>query len=131
MSSEWKGDNPFYLVIQREGGNAGIDLDEPGWAETYKDFFRDAGVWLLVHKATNAAVLTSVCHDGDQGYYTARHIGKAVGDMSREVVAFGIGKKKPDGQTTRLWFVEGTVCANEDVEEIAAQILESRGPIAG
>ena len=126
MSSEWKGDNPFYLIIERESGNAGIDLDEPGWVETYKDFLRGAGTWLLIHKGTNTPVLVSICHDGDQGYYTARHIGKAVGDMSSEVIAFGIGKKTPDGQTTRLWFLEGTVCANDDVAELGVKILESR-----
>ena len=131
MSNEWKGENPFYLVIKREGGNAGIDLDEFGWAETYKDFMRDEGTWFLMFKNTHTPVLTSVCHEGDQGYYTARHIGKAIGDMSSEVIAYGLGKKKPDGQVVRVWFIEGTACAGDDVEEIGIRILDSRGPLPG
>lgn len=131
MSDDWKGDNPFYLVIAREGGNAGIDLDEFGWAETYKDFMRGEGTWHLMHKESHHPVLTSVCHDGDQGYYVARHIGKAIGGSSTEVIAYGIGKKTPDGQVVRVWFIEGTACAGDDVEEIGVKILNSRGPAEG
>ncbi len=123
MVEEWHGENPFFLIIEREGGNAGIDLDQHGWAEVYKEFIRGEGTWHLVHKATGGYVLSVICHEGDQGYYTARHVGRALGGTQHEVIAYGIGKKQADGTMVRLWNVNGTTCGGDDVEELADRVV--------
>ena len=130
VAETWGGDNPFFLIIERDGpgGNVGIDLDEHGWAETYKEAIRSEGTWVLVHKASGVPVLAVLIGPGDQGYYTARHVGKAGGGGSNEVIAFGIGKKCADGSMVRLWNINGMTCGGDDVDALGIRLLERLGP---
>lgn len=125
----WMGSNPFYLVISLPDMNVGIDLDESQWATKYADYLRVPSNWLLIHKASGAEVLGMIVRDGDQPYYTARHIGVVGGTGGNEVIAYGIGKKHPDGSTERMWVMpNGMVCLGDDAEDIGIRMVHSLGP---
>lgn len=119
--------SPFFLVIDPDEkgpeGNIGIDLDEPGWLATNQQHFRRPGYWFLVHKGTMRPTLTLRVNEGDQPYFTKRHIGFLSGG-SGEIVSFGIGKKLPDGSVMRLWLLpNGMIVGGEDVEDVAIKVL--------
>jgi hypothetical protein len=123
------GPNPFYLLIALEGENVGIDLDESGWTTAYADKLRLPGQWILVHKASGHQSLVVKVDEGDQPYYTARHVGIAGSSGSNEVTAYGIGKKRPDGVTERLWVLPGgTVCGGDDVDALGVLMVKRMGP---
>lgn len=125
---EWAGDNPYYLLIIGED-IASIDLDQRGWAETFSAHMRQSGHWHLVAKSTARPVLTVVVHDGEQPYYTARHVGIAGSGGSNEVVAYGIGKKQNDGSMVRLWVMpDGTVTGGDDVSTYGVSMVKAIGP---
>lgn len=124
----WRGENPFYLLIQKEDDAVTIDLDEPQWATTYADSLRSEATWYLIEKAPAVVRLAVICHQGDQGYYTARHIGKAGSSGSNEVIAYGLGKKQADGQMVRLWYLEGMTCGGDDVDTLGIRLLRIKGP---
>ena len=129
MVTEWQGDNPFYLVISMPDQNVAIDLDQPGWVAENSKFFREPGMWFLVHKITNAQILGIIVRDGDQPYYTARHIGVMGSAGSNQVTAYGIGKKRPDGFVERLWLMpNGTVYSGDDVDDIGVRLVHLLGP---
>jgi len=124
-SSDWLGDSPFFLVIEpddRSHGNLGIDLDESGWITTHAEWMRKPGAWFLYHKESARAMLCIMVEEGEQPYFTKRHIGNLM--AGSEIVSFGIGKKGRDGTMTRLWILpNGVVCGGDDVEVIASRML--------
>lgn len=125
----WQGPTPFYLLISTTDENIGIDLDERGWIATYADKMRLPGQWILVHKGDNFQVLVVKVFEGDQPYYTARHIGVTGSAGSNEVIAYGIGKKQADGCTVNLWVMpNGTVCGGDDVESVGIMMVKQLGP---
>jgi len=125
MTGTWQGDSPFFLVIEpavRGEGNLGIDLDEAGWMTTHAEWMRKPGTWLLYHKETAKPLFCVVVEEGDQPYFTKRHVGNLM--AGSEVVAFGIGKKGRDGTMTRLWLLpNGLACGGDDVDIIGARML--------
>lgn len=125
VESGWKGDFPFFLVIEpidQTHGNTGIDLDEGGWIERNKELMRAPGTWWLYHKETGRPFFCLLVAEGDQPYFTKRHVGNLMAGM--EVVAIGIGKKAANGDMTRLWLLpNGVVCGGDDVEDIAARMI--------
>lgn len=126
----WLGDNPFFLVINlRAGGQRVIDLNEFDWMKTHADLMREPGEWILVRKAPDGSeggipALAVLVHDGDQPYYTRLRVGALQGPgAGHETVLHGIGKKRSDGVTERLWILpNGIVCAGDDAAEIGALI---------
>jgi hypothetical protein len=127
----WQGENPFYLLIRRDDNNdtVNIDLDERGWVAKHADWMRAAGRWFLIQKGTAHPVLAVVVHEGDQPYYTARHVGVAGSGGSQEVTVYGIGAKRLDGRTDRLWWLpNGTVCSGDDESALALSIVYAMGP---
>jgi len=128
----WTGDNPFYLLISLAAGGVAIDLDAPGWATRYADYLRVKSIWYLVRKADEGVVLAVTVNEGEQPYYTARHVGVAQlgrGDDGdplpvHEVIFFGIGKKRLDGHVDRLWVgPRGLVCGGDDPEQLGRHLL--------
>lgn len=126
MAGEWQGDNPFFLTIQVAGiGNTVIDLDEPGWATKHAALMREPGAWLLNHKSGHQTVAIVLVHEGEQPYYTARHVGIAFGG-SGEMIAYGIGKKRLDGHVDRIWVLpNGVICAGDDVEPLVLAFMRA------
>ena len=122
--TDWVGDNPFWLLFERPGdeGNVGVDLDAGGWIEANKGLLRSPGTVHLMAKRTNRSLFIVLMEEGDQFYYTKRHVGNLM--AGREVVAYGIGKKKADGSTVNLWLMpNGTVCGGADVDVLAARMI--------
>jgi len=127
--TEWLGPNPFFLVIAAEEDGQMIDLDETGWAQTYADWMRRPAVWFLMDKATNAPRLSVWVHEGDQPYYTARHVGITSSAGGNEVTAYGIGKKQQDGSMVRIWLMpDGQVCGGDDVDDLGVRMVRALGP---
>lgn len=125
----WLGSNPFYLLLAFPDENVGIDLDEPAWAAKYAEHMRRPGQWLLIHKQTGTQVLGLLVTEGDQPYYTARHIGIAGGGGGNEITAYGLGKKHPDGSVERMWLMpNGMVCLGDDVDDIGVLMVKQLGP---
>jgi hypothetical protein len=125
----WQGPNPFYLMIVLTDENVGIDLDQPDWMATYAQYMRLAGQWVLVNKASGQQTLIVKVDEGDQPYYTARHVGVAGSGGSNEIIAYGIGKKRADGCVERLWALPGgTVCGGDDVNSLGIIMIKRMGP---
>lgn len=126
---EWQGPNPYYLGIGTDDAGVVIDLDESGWATTYSEWLRRPSLWALMEKASQQPVLTLVVRDGEQPYYTARHVGMVGSNGSNEVICYGIGKKRVDGVVERLWVMpNGVVCGGDDVDDIAIRFVRALGP---
>lgn len=126
MPTEWQDENPFYLLIAAPDGHVIIDLGEQGWATTFAEWMRRPAKWHLVTKANNRVLLSVNVLDGDQPYYTVRHVGASGGN---EVKAYGIGKKQANGETLRLWLLpNGVVVGGDDVEPFCIDIVYSEGP---
>lgn len=123
---EWAGDSPYFLVIAPEAGvPQTIDLDERGWSTTHAAYMRCQGTWHLMNKE-HQLVFSMVVWQGEQPYYTARHIGRGLTGVRREVVAYGIGKKRLDGHVDRMWILpNGQICGGDDVEILALSLLDS------
>ena len=127
--NEWADDNPYYLAIADDKGGVQIDLGESGWATTYAEWLRRPAYWFLIAKGSTQVVLTVVVNEGDQPYYTARHVGVTGSAGSNEVIAYGIGKKRPDGHVDRLWVMpNGVVCGGDDVDPLGVKMVRSLGP---
>lgn len=129
--SEWADDNPFFLVISPhpigEEERVVIDLGTP-WLTTHAAYLRRPGLWELVHKETNHTVMAVVIYDGEQPYYSAHHVG-ITGSGSNEIVAYGIGKKKANGETVRMWLLpNGALCSNDDVDTLGIMLVRQLGP---
>lgn len=123
--SEWAGDTPVFLVCiphNDEDAAVIIDLDLSGWIETHKELFRTPGTWYLGGKAAGRPIFCVLMGEGDQFFYTKRHVGDLMG--GREVTAIGIGKKRADGVPVNLWLMpDGTVCGGDDVDEVASRMI--------
>lgn len=121
--------NPYYLGIVTDTEGVKIDLDETGWATTYADWMRRPAVWFLMEKATDQPVLSVWVHEGDQPYYTARHVGITGSAGGNEIVAYGIGKKTVSGDMVRVWLMpNGVVCGGDDVDELGVRMVRAMGP---
>ena len=123
---KWHGESPFFLILELDEkpptGNVGIDLDEGGWTTKYADHMRAPGTWWLVHKPTQRAMMGLVVEAGDQPYFVKRHIGNLM--AAREVVAYGLGKKRANGEMVRIWLLpNGMICGGDDVEIIASRMV--------
>lgn len=89
---------------------------------------RVEAIWELADK-TGRVWLRTVCHEGEQGYYTARHVGVTGSGGSNEVTCYGIGKKLVDGSVVRLWLMpDGTVSGGDDVDSIGVAMVKAGGP---
>lgn len=121
----WEGDNPFFLAIHlASGDDVLIDLDERGWMATYADYMRVRSRWALLHKARHAApVLLLIVEEGEQPYYTGRHFRNT--SAPGEVVAYGLGKKRLDGHTDRIWVFPdaGVICTGDDVDQLGRELV--------
>lgn len=126
----WSDANPYWLQIWRpEGIKQDIDLGESGWMRTYAEWMRGRARWMMVDKQTGRSVFVLDVFDGEQPYYTARHVGIAGSGGSNEIIAYGIGKKRLDGHTDRLWVLPtGEVCAGDDVDTLGHSIVLQIGP---
>lgn len=130
-SRSWADANPFCLVIRRDDTREAtmIDLGESGWVARHASWMRAPGRWFLVRKGDPQPILAVTVEEGEQPYYTARHTGVAGGGGNSEIVAYGIGKKRLDGQVDRLWVLpNGTICGGDDVSSLALDMLHSMGP---
>jgi hypothetical protein len=121
---------PFDLLLVDDYQNTCfIDVEEHAWHAKYADWLRRPGWWLLRRKGTNAVVLTVRVAEGDQPYYTARHVGTGLGSPGQaEIIAYGIGKKCADGSMVRLWVMpDGVVVGGEDVDRLGVLMVRARG----
>lgn len=132
---EWKGPNPYYLMIRYRNPSDGnqsaavVDLDEGGWMTRYADIIGVSGRWYLVHKETKAIPLALVVEDGDEPIYRAKHI--AIGNMpsdlppgiQREVICYGLGKIT-DGEKRMIWhFPQGLHVMDDDANPLGMEVL--------
>ena len=131
----WADENPYFLLIVRDASNpqtgmrehAEIDLGQSGWSETYADWMRGDSLWYLCHKEGQVK-LAMIVADGEQPYYTKRHIGQiAMSGAGREIACYGIGKKRLDGHIDRMWVLPDgyAVCAGNDVEPLAMEVVRT------
>lgn len=126
IPTHWSGDKPFYVLIINKSQPTIIDLDVKDWAQIpkIKRLLRAEATWHLIAKNGNAIVFTMVVRKGEQPYYTERHFRRTtlalVEDQQVDqprADAFGIGKKRLDGHTDRMWvFTDGQVCMGDDVD---------------
>lgn len=121
---------PFDLmIVDDEQRVQFVDVEEHQWHAKHADWMRRPGWWLLRRKDNSAVALTLRVNDGDQPYYTARHVGIAGGSASHEIVAYGIGKKCADGSMVRLWVMPGgDVCGGDDVDQLGILLVKAQGP---
>ena len=135
VERQWDGDIPFYLIVNTEvpPGNVVVDLDTSGWLVTLKEYLEVPGEWHLVRKKNQQVVLSLRVNEGDQPYYTARHIANT--GFAGEVIAYGIGKKTQRFRKKKQQWVEnednlwvlpwGQTCGGTDVEYFALKGLRS------
>lgn len=127
---EWADENPYFLLLLNdERQNVQIDLGSSGWMQTYSEWMRTPGWWYLCHKGSGQIALAMRVWDGEQPYYTKRHIGQiqSADGMNRSAACHGIGKKRLDGHVDRLWILPDgyAVCAGDDVESLAMEVVRS------
>jgi hypothetical protein len=131
--TSWAGETPFYVIIEAaNGARFVIDLDEPGWMSEIDGLMRLPGTWVLMVKRFHdrpdgVPMLAVVVGEGDQPYYTKHTVGIAVGPgAGGTLAAYGIGKKRLDGTTERMWIMpNGVVCSGDDVDIIGVEMLQS------
>lgn len=129
----WAGESPFFLVITTSDGVHVVDVDEPNWMGEIPGLMRATGEWMLVAKRAHdrpdgMPMLVMLVADGEQPYYSRHTTGIAIGPAAgSEMVTYGIGKKRKDGHTDRMWVLPtGTVCPGDDVDKIVVDIMQSR-----
>ncbi len=119
---------PYYLHLVRANGDTlQIDVEETGWAAKHAEWMRGRSRWYLMRKADDAPILVVDVQDEDQPYYTARHILRMQGhNAGTEVICHGIGAKRADGHTDRMWILPtGLVCSGDDAEGLAEAIIDA------
>lgn len=140
LPETWAGDAPFFVMIvpPERDRYAVVDVEERGWHSKYEGLMRHPGAWYLVRKDNITIVCGVKVFPGEQPYYVARHVGVAtVGEgnqedgspvPAREVIAYGIGKKRVDGTVDRLWVLpSGMICTGEDIDVFAREWMEISG----
>lgn len=122
----WSGDNPYYLIATFDDRDPEIvDLDRPGWLQDQGWIFRSEAEFHLTRKIDSIVVFSVRLLPGEQGYYTARHIGVTGSGGQAETIAYGIGKKRVDGNEDNLWVLSwGQICVGQDVEYFALKGLK-------
>lgn len=136
MQEQWADENPYFLLIVKDDDGEGeerpharIDLGETGWSQTYADWMRVPGFWYLCHKYSEQIALALRVNDGEQPYYTKRHVGQLdfAHGQARETACHGIGKKRLDGHVDRLWILPDgyAVCAGDDVNPLAMEVVKT------
>ena len=133
IPSVWAGTTPYVLIIEPSDKTVPtllVDLDVPGWITTHAAYLRVPGTWTLAGKpGSPQTVLSMIVLEGEQPYYTARHIGLTGGGGSNEIIAYGIGKKLIGGEVMRLWAMpNGSVCGGDDVELLGVAAVRRLGP---
>jgi hypothetical protein len=132
----WVDDNPYFLLIKAAVPEPGedepfviIDLGQPGWSKTHAAWMRRPSTWHLCRKTNGQVALVMRVLEGEQPYYTRRHVGQIGQDGSRhrEVSCFGIGKKRLDGHVDRIWIMPDgyAVCGGDDVEPLALEVVRT------
>ena len=122
LPEKWHGKNQYFLMfltaVKAEQPTIEIiDLDRSGWKKDQGWIFRAVGELYLVRKEKQAVVFSVHLNPGDQGFYAAHHVGMAsgVGVTQNEVVVYGIGKKRANGNMDNLWIMPwGQVCSGID-----------------
>lgn len=131
MPRKWADDNPYFLLIvsTEDDKNVQIDLGRPGWAKTHKRWMRKPAWWYLARKTTGQIALAMIVREGEQPYYTKRHVGQFdfARGRHRETACHGIGKKRLDGHVDRLWILPDqiAVCGGDDVEALAMEVVKT------
>lgn len=125
VNAGFSGETPFFLVIELDDppdtGNVGIDLDTP-WHTEHADKMRLPGTWWLYYKLTRTPVMGLIVEEGDQPYFTRHHVGNLM--AANEVIAYGLGKKRANGEMVRIWLLpNGAVCGGDDVDIIASRMV--------
>lgn len=127
------GPSPFYLYIVRPNGDSvEIDVEEYQWMKTYAEWMRGRSRWYLMSKPTPEvparAWLGVDVQEGDQPYYTARHIVRVKGrNAGAQLTVCGIGAKRGNVDVTdRMWVLpSGLVCAGDDVDTLGDAIIDA------
>ncbi len=117
---------PYYLhIIRANSDQIEIDVEEPQWMKTHAEWMRGRMRWYLMRKADKTPVLAVDVMDGDQPYYAAQHVARISGrGAGGHIVAYGIGAKRVDGNTDRMWVLpNGIVCAGNDVNSLGDALL--------
>jgi hypothetical protein len=125
------GTTPVELEISLTNGRVvRIDLDEPGWAGTYRDELASDATWFLFWKDSSRPPFVMTVGPDDEPRYAARHIGLTGSGGSNEIVAYGIGKvNRRTGVSTMLWNLPGgAICAGDDVDQLGVNIVRALGP---
>jgi hypothetical protein len=90
---------------------------------------RAKAVWFLMEKTRHTPVLAVWVNEGDQPYYTARHVGITGSAGGNEIIAYGIGKKTVSGEMVRLWVLpNGSICGGDDVDDFGVRFVKALGP---
>lgn len=127
--TEWADENPFFLLLAAPDDHVQIDIGERGWMKTYANWMRRPCNWHLCLKANNRVMLSVKIYEGDQPYYTARHVGAVGSGGSNETTCYGIGKKQANGDMVRLWLMpNGVVVGGDDVDPFGLDIVYAEGP---
>lgn len=125
LPASWADENPWFLFIQLRSGNAFlvIDLGRKGWAAEYAEYLREPAYWRLVEKTTLDSPFSMVVHPGEQPYYTCRVIGNT--SSPEPIRIYGIGKKRVDGHTDRLWVLpNGDIVTGDDESHFGPLLLK-------
>lgn len=124
---DWEGDNPLYMVVQTLTDIAAIDLDEPGWQQTYASMLADPGFRMLVRKDNDESVLERFCHEGEAIAYNSRVIGYFGGPQVR---AYGFKIIGEEGASSCVYWapwVDKVFESERDLMSSAAAQLASLG----
>jgi len=123
---------PFYLHIVRPNGEfVEINLEEGGWMTTYAEWMRGRARWYLMSKPSPEVParpwLAVEVQEGDQPYYTARHIVRVKGiNAGAQITVYGIGAKRASGHTDRMWILpNGLICSGEDVDTLGDAVIDA------
>lgn len=128
--TDWADENPFYLLIAAPDAHVVIDLGESGWATKHAAWMRRAAKWHLAAKGNNRILMSVNVLEGDQPYYTARHLGAIGSAGSNEIICYGIGKKQANGEMVRLWLMpNGVIVGGDDVDPFGMDIIYTEGPV--
>jgi hypothetical protein len=119
---------PFDLMIVDDQQRVQfIDVEEHQWHAKHADWMRRPGWWLLRRKSDSSVVLTVRVHEGDQPFFTIRHVGVASTVATTEIVAYGLGKKLANGERLALWVMPGgDICGGDDVDELGVLLVRAR-----